>query len=219
MTMPSLPLWKTAGPRRTARMLATAVLALGLTGLSDGSLWPGVAAQTAAQPGAGTGVAAAVETGARTQADTQQATLPSPKGRVLLTISGAIGVTNGDGVARFDLAMLRDLGESTFATETIWTPGMRRFSGVQLKDLLEAVEAEGTTIEAFAINDYRVEIPVADAVEGGPIIAYEMDGALMSRREKGPLWVLYPFSSSGDYRTEVIYSRSIWQLDRMIVQK
>ena len=39
----------------------------------------------------------------------------------------------------------------------------------------------------------------------------------MSIRDKGPLWVVYPYDSSADYRTEVIYSRSIWQLDRIEV--
>ena len=71
------------------------------------------------------------------------------------------------------------------------------------------------SISAVAINDYSVDIPVSDAEEGGPIIAYAMDGQPMSRRDKGPLWVIYPYSSSSKFRSEVIYSRSIWQLDRI----
>ena len=41
----------------------------------------------------------------------------------------------------------------------------------------------------------------------------------MSVREKGPLWVIYPFDSDPEYQTEVIYSRSIWQLDRIVVEE
>ena len=37
----------------------------------------------------------------------------------------------------------------------------------------------------------------------------------MSRRDKGPLWVIYPYHDNIDYRSETIYSRSIWQLDRI----
>jgi hypothetical protein len=66
-----------------------------------------------------------------------------------------------------------------------------------------------------AINDYMIEVPVSDAVEGGPIIAFEMDGKPMSVRDKGPLWLIYPFDSNPDYQTEVFYSRSIWQLNRI----
>jgi len=36
-------------------------------------------------------------------------------------------------------------------------------------------------------------------------------------REKGPLWVIYPYDSDAKFRTEVIYSRSIWQLDRLAI--
>jgi hypothetical protein len=41
----------------------------------------------------------------------------------------------------------------------------------------------------------------------------------MSLREKGPLWIIYPFDSSPEYQTELIYSRSIWQLNRIEVQR
>ena len=58
---------------------------------------------------------------------------------------------------------------------------------------------------------------VEDAVEGGPIIAYRLNGDRMSVRDKGPLWVVYPYDSDQVYQTEVIYSRSIWQLYRIDV--
>ena len=75
------------------------------------------------------------------------------------------------------------------------------------------------TLKATAINDYAVEIPVEDAVEGGPIIAFMRNGAPMSVRDKGPLWIVYPYDSDPAYQTEVIYSRSIWQLDRIEVME
>ena len=59
---------------------------------------------------------------------------------------------------------------------------------------------------------------MSDAVEGGPIIAYYTNGEEMSRRDKGPLWVVYPYDSDIAYQTELVYSRSIWQLDRISVE-
>jgi len=103
-------------------------------------------------------------------------------------------------------------------TTTIWTEGMQTFEGVALVDLLAAIEAEGANLRAIALNDYAVDIPVSDAVEGGPIVAFLRNGETMSLRDKGPLWVIYPFDSSPEYQTEQIYSRSIWQLDRIEVQ-
>lgn len=143
--------------------------------------------------------------------------LAAPEGEVILTVSGEISATNAEGAAEFDLAMLEALGTETIETTTIWTEGPQAFEGVSLKALAEAVGMEGATLRATAINDYAVEIPLTDAVEGGPIVAYRMNGAEMSVRDKGPLWIVYPYDASADYRTEVIYSRSIWQLDRIVV--
>lgn len=142
-------------------------------------------------------------------------TLQTPDGEVLLTVTGTIGAANDGESALFDMAMLKDLPVTKFETTTIWTEGVREFSGVSLIDFLEAVDAEGETIRAVALNDYAVDIPVSDAREGGPIIAYEIDGSPMSVREKGPLWIVYPYDANAEYRTETIYSRSIWQLDRL----
>ncbi|MGB1266126.1 MAG: oxidoreductase, partial [Nereida ignava] len=52
----------------------------------------------------------------------------------------------------------------------------------------------------------------------GPIIAYKQNGSEMSRRRKGPLWIVYPYDDKKSYQTETVYSRSIWQLDRLITQ-
>ena len=137
--------------------------------------------------------------------------------QVVLAVSGAITETNAEQAAEFDRAMLKALGAVTVETSTIWTEGVQTFVGVALDDLLAAVGAEGSALRATAINDYSVEIPVSDAVEGGPIVAYLRNGEPMSVREKGPLWIIYPFDSSPGYQSEVIYSRSIWQLERIEV--
>ena len=50
------------------------------------------------------------------------------------------------------------------------------------------------------------------------MIAYERNGAVMSVRDKGPLWIVYPYDSNPDYQTEEIYARSIWQLEKITVK-
>ena len=135
----------------------------------------------------------------------------SPIGDVVLSVTGAV---NQDPTV-FDLEMLMALDETVIETTTIWTEGTQVFQGVALDVLMEALGVSQGTLLATAINDYTVEIPVSDAVAGGPIIAYKLNDATMSVRDKGPLWVIYPYDSSSDYRSEVIYSRSVWQLDRI----
>lgn len=133
----------------------------------------------------------------------------------LLSVSGDIEPSSGEAILALDMAMLRELPETTFETSTIWTDGVHTFKGVSLADLMTELGVEDGMLVATAINDYAVEIPVSDAVEDGPIIAYLMDGEEMTVRDKGPLWVIYPYDSNADYRSEVVYSRSIWQLDRL----
>jgi hypothetical protein len=141
----------------------------------------------------------------------------APEGPALLTVTGDIAVTNIGETLVLDRNALSAMPVTTFDTSTIWTDGVHTFTGVALTTLAAEIGATGGTFLATAINDYTIEIPVADATDGAPIIAYLMDGNAMSVRDKGPLWVIYPYDSDAAYRTEVIYSRSIWQLDRLEV--
>lgn len=142
-------------------------------------------------------------------------TLPEPAGAVILTVTGDVAQANSDLGAQFDLAMLQAMETVEFQTSTIWTDGPQVFRGVPLARLIEAVGAEGSVIAASALNDYTVEIPLADAVEGGPILAFEQNGKALSVRDKGPLWLVYPYDANREYQSEVIYARSIWQVKRL----
>ncbi|WP_435256754.1 molybdopterin-dependent oxidoreductase [Thioclava sp. FR2] len=122
---------------------------------------------------------------------------------------------NGEQIA-MTMEELKAMPATSFTTSTQWTEGGPvAFTGVSLADFTAAFGVTEGTISATAINDYTVKIPVSDAVEGGPIIAYAMNGNEMSRRDKGPLWVIYPFDDKPDYKAETYYSRAIWQLDRV----
>jgi hypothetical protein len=143
-------------------------------------------------------------------------TVPAaPEGPVLLKVSGKIGHANVGQEAHFDLALLEQLGPVTIQTTTIWTEGVQTFTGVPLAAVLAAVEAQGSMIDAWAVNDYWAEIPVAEAQEDGPIIAFAQNGVRMTTRDKGPLWIIYPYDADDAYQSEEIYARSVWQLLRL----
>lgn len=135
----------------------------------------------------------------------------------LLTITGDVAASGSDKTWSFDLPALEALPAVTVQTTTIWTEGPQKFDGVSLDVLMEHVGAETGTIRAVALNDYAVEIPITDAVEDGPIVAYRRDGKEMSVRDKGPLWIIYPYDDNEAYKSEEIYARSIWQLNRLEV--
>ncbi|MCA0872926.1 molybdopterin-dependent oxidoreductase [Seohaeicola saemankumensis] len=147
----------------------------------------------------------------------QAAETAAPDGPVILTVSGPLARTNAGAEMQYDLDMLRAMGSSSFETSTIWTEGTHVFTGVPLRDLLMDLGIESGMLQATAINDYTVEIPVSDALVSAALVAYEMDGKPMARRDKGPLWIVYPYDADARWRSEVIYTRSIWQLDRLQV--
>lgn len=145
--------------------------------------------------------------------------LPAPTGAIVLTLSGEIAKETADGVVSLDLAQLQALPKQQFRTATIWTETPVEFTGVSLRDVLDHAGVSATSIEAVALNDYSVQIPLDSVTDDAPIIAYFMDGKEMSPRDKGPLWIVYPYDSDPQYRSEVVYSRSIWQLDRVVAVK
>ncbi|WP_170606233.1 oxidoreductase [Ruegeria arenilitoris] len=113
------------------------------------------------------------------------------------------------------LEVLDSLDQVSFSTSTIWTDGIHQFSGVPISSLIQHLNADGELLKLYALNDYSVEMPVAELEEEVPIIATRIDGATMSVREKGPYWIMFPFDDSPDYQTESNYARSVWQLKRI----
>jgi hypothetical protein len=144
--------------------------------------------------------------------------LEAPKERVVLTVRGKIGVTNGDGAADFDMKMLQALPQHSFTTKTPWHNRPVKFTGPRLADVLAAVKASGSAIRAVSINDDAVTIPVADTRQHQVIVARLLDDKPMAVRDKGPLFVVYPFDDSATLRSVVFYERAIWQLKTLEVR-
>lgn len=141
--------------------------------------------------------------------------MPAPTGEVILTVAGNISTTNGGGTLALDAELFASLPQHEFTTTTIWTDGSSTYSGVLLRDLLLAAGATGGTVTLTALNDYQITMPAADALEDGPLLANLSDGQPMSVRDKGPVWLIYPYDDVAAYRTEQTYARSIWQLTRI----
>ncbi|HWK67973.1 MAG TPA: molybdopterin-dependent oxidoreductase [Rhizobiaceae bacterium] len=144
--------------------------------------------------------------------------LARPTGTVLLTVTGNVDKTNQDGAALFDREMLAAFPLHRIVTTTPWTDGIKQFEGILLRDLLREVGAKGHSLHASALNDYRIEIPVSDAEQFGVLIAIRMDGQPLHRRDKGPLWIVYPRDSIPTLQDERYDSRWVWQLHKIEVR-
>ncbi len=149
--------------------------------------------------------------------------LPAPHGEVLLTVSGAIGRGNaqdsaGRLEARLDRAMLEQLGLTEVNTTTPWHSGTMQFEGVLLRAVLGLVEARGANLLATAHNEYSATLPASDAARYNVILAMKLNGETMTLRDKGPLFIIYPFDSEKALQSDMAYIRSVWQLRHIDVR-
>ena len=139
-------------------------------------------------------------------------------GKVVLTIAGKVAEKNTPDAAVFDMAMLRKLPQQTFTTMTPWDKKPITFTGPLLRDVLAAAKASGTTIKAYALNDYQTAIPLDDAKKFDVIVAHQMNGEDIPVRTKGPLFIVYPYDTKEELRSAVYYERSAWQLKSMTIE-
>lgn len=148
----------------------------------------------------------------------EAAELAVPKDRPILTITGQIDATNADGVAKFDRSMLEAVGTRSFTTSTPWYEEPVTFEGVPMDELMEAVGATGERLVVVALNDYSAELPMDDLAKHGVVLALKRDGEYMSVRDKGPLFIVYPYDSNEELHHQQYYSRSVWQVARIEVK-
>lgn len=138
---------------------------------------------------------------------------PARADETLLTVSGAVeGGTRG-----FTDSDLLALPQVSFESTTIWTEGRQRFSGPSLASVLEAAGAGAGDLNLTAVNDYTVLMPRSVVEAGAPIVANRIDGEPFSRRDKGPLWIVFPYDSDERFRSENVYAYSVWQLTHITI--
>jgi len=143
--------------------------------------------------------------------------LPPAKGAVLLTVSGDIEQTNAPGRAEFDRDMLEGLGKTSFITGSEVSDKPQLFEGVLLSAVLKRIGAQGKMMRASALNDYEITIPLAD-LKFEPLLAMTVDGKMLTIRDKGPLWIVYPRDAHEVLHDVQYYARSVWQLNKLHIE-
>ncbi|SIR17872.1 hypothetical protein SAMN05880590_11362 [Rhizobium sp. RU35A] len=144
--------------------------------------------------------------------------LDKPTGPVVLTVRGAVSNANAGNTAQFDMAMLDKLTGRTGRMKTPWTEGETEFKGPLLRAVLEAAGAKGNVLLVRALNDYFATVPMEDATAHDTMLATRANGKLLSVRDKGPLFLIYPFDLEPALYNEKFFSRSVWQIKEIEVQ-
>jgi hypothetical protein len=120
--------------------------------------------------------------------------------------------------ASFNMKFLKSLPQQTFVTQTPWYKDPVKFTGPLLRDVLAAARAKWDVINAVALDDYQAKIPFSDATDYDVILAHQMDGKTLTAKDKGPLFVVYPYDSKAELQAVRFYERSIWQLKALRVE-
>ena len=141
--------------------------------------------------------------------------IPEPGSKPVLTIKGAITESNSANGVELDVETLAEM-PSTQAD--VYEPFVKEdvsFTGVLLDDLLEIVGMESGSGSIFmqALDDYSMELSIADFSEAGAMVAIEEDGKPIKIRHGGPARIVFLTDGKIAANTDMW----IWSVNRMKV--
>lgn len=121
-------------------------------------------------------------------------------------------------VVTLDEAALAALPEVEFKTATPWTTGVHSYRGPTLASLLASQGLKQVSIiDVIGLNGYRQRLDLS-LFSGVPLTVTRFeDDKPLTRRNKGPLWLLMPFSAYPALDLPTIHSYMVWQLIRLEV--
>jgi hypothetical protein len=139
--------------------------------------------------------------------------VPVPEGDPILTLSGKIGTHNVDDTLQMDLATLESIGLIDYTVTDPFEDEEVTFQGVLMSALLDvaAVPADVTNMHMVALNDYSVDVPIADMRQYPIMLALKTNGAYMDVADRGPSMLVYPYDDF-EFDRNLYNDYWIWQL-------
>ncbi|QDL94160.1 hypothetical protein FDP22_20105 (plasmid) [Paroceanicella profunda] len=133
-------------------------------------------------------------------------------GTPMLTLSNA-SLPAGPNTVALDEQALLDMPQVSVNTSNEFVDGVTEFTGPLARDVIGLI-GRGTATKArlTAVNDYTVELDLAEFEKYDVIFALAMNGERLSLRDKGPIWVIYPMDDYAELQDPSYNNRLIWQL-------
>lgn len=141
-----------------------------------------------------------------------QADLANPTDDVLVEVSGNITFTNQDGMAVIDRDAVNNLPQRIITTTNHITDVPITYKGPLFSDLLTQLGARGSLVTVYAWDDYSAEISTADLKKYQVILATHENDKKLTLDDRGPLFVVFPFSKHPELRNDLYYNKSVWQI-------
>lgn len=145
--------------------------------------------------------------------------IPLPSDEPILTVTGLIGTTNIDDKIVMDRTTIEQVGLVEYATTDPTEKKVITFRGVLMRDLLDLwqVPESAETMQLTALNDYQVELPIAELRNYPILFALMADGQYMERNYRGPAMIVYPIDQY-DFQDTRIAKKWIWQIEEIEVR-
>lgn len=144
--------------------------------------------------------------------------IPAPAGEVVLTLSGDISVTNSGESLVMDMETIEKLGLVEYTVDDPWAETKVTYTGVLLSDLKKysGMSNAATSIAMTALDDFTVDISVADIDRWPIMLATRTNGEYMDIENAGPTRIIFPYHT-GTFDLETYNKFWIWNLKSMDV--
>ena len=143
--------------------------------------------------------------------------VPTPATTPVLTLTGQIGRPNGAAGLSLDVATIEELGLREVTLYEPWVKKRLTFQGVWLADLLAVagVPATARVVRLTALDDYQIELPMADVRGGGILLATRTgEGTAIPVEDGGPTRIVF----AGGVPAGQDAKQWIWSLVRLDVR-
>ena len=140
--------------------------------------------------------------------------IPSPTDETVLTVTGEITAINSGDSLSFDMATLERLGTVQYTVHDPWADADVTYSGVLVSDLLAVagVSSSATSLHLTALDDYEVDIPIADTEKWPLLLATQTNGEYMTVADGGPSRIIYPYHAFPELDSPTNQNLWIWNV-------
>ncbi|MBM7456876.1 hypothetical protein HNR62_002778 [Oceanisphaera litoralis] len=114
----------------------------------------------------------------------------------------------------FTLSELQAMPQSDITTVHPWVNRPHHYRGVDLNRLMARLfgHRRVATLYLESLNGFSVAVDWPQVSPFAPILAWQDDGKVISRRNKGPLWLMLPYDAVPRVRQADFLHFMAWQL-------
>lgn len=145
-------------------------------------------------------------------------TTPELVGDPILWVSGKITNTNTPEGLVLDEMFISQMDMGHIATSNHVVEEVASYEGPTIESVLELAGHQGTDAKFIAWDDYVVTIPIETIKQYGLLLATHENGKRMTIDDKGPFFVVFPFTDNPELQNDLYYNLSVWQVREIIVE-